>query len=44
MTKAQEEAIYAVICNPLTLYAYNADLNCPEFPFEGLYSVYDFSW
>ena len=44
LTKAQEEAIYAVICNPLTLYAYNADLNCPEFPFEGLYSVYDFSW
>jgi peptide/nickel transport system substrate-binding protein len=43
-TKAQDEAIYAVICNPLTLFAYNADLQCPEFPFEGVYSIYDFSW
>ena len=31
-------------CNPLTLYAYNSDLQCPEFVLEGLYSVYDFSW
>lgn len=44
LTKAQDEAIYAVICNPLTLYAYNSDLQCPEFPFEGIYSIYDFSW
>lgn len=44
LTKAQDEAIYAVICNPLTLYAYNSDLQCPEFPFEGVYSIYDFSW
>ena len=44
LTKAQEEAVYAVLCNPLTLFAYNSDLNCPEIPFEGLYSVYDFSW
>ena len=44
-TKAQDEAIYAVLCNPLTLYAYNADLTCPEeFPFEGNYYVYDFNW
>lgn len=44
LTKAQDEAIYAVICNPLTLFAYNSDLQCPEFPFEGIYSIYDFSW
>lgn len=44
LSKAQDEAIYAVLCNPLTLYAYNADLQCPEFPFEGIYSIYDFSW
>lgn len=43
-TKAQDEAIYAVMCNPLTLYAYNAGLKCPEFPFEGNYYVYDFAW
>jgi len=43
-TKAQEEAIYAVICNPLTVYAYNSELTCPEFAFEGDYFVYDFSW
>lgn len=43
-TKAQEEAIYAVLCNPLTLYAYSADLKCPEFAFEGNYFVYDFAW
>lgn len=44
LTKAQNEAIYAVLCNPLTLFAYNSDLNCPEIPFEGIYSIYDFSW
>jgi len=43
-TKAQDEAVYAVLCNPTTLYAYNADLSCPEFPFEGAYYVYDFKW
>lgn len=43
-TKAQDEAIYAVICNPLTLYASNSDLQCPEFALEGNYYVYDFSW
>lgn len=44
LSKAQDEAIYAVLCNPLTLYAYNADLKCPEFAFEGNYYVYDFAW
>ena len=44
LSKAQDEAIYAVLCNPLTLYAYSADLNCPEFAFEGNYFVYDFAW
>lgn len=44
LSKAQEEAIYAPIGNPLTLYAYNASLQCPEFPLEGNYFVYDFSW
>ena len=43
-TKAQNEAIYAVICNPMTLYAHNTDLECQEFPFEGIYSIYNFSW
>lgn len=43
-TKAQEEAIYAVICNPLELYAYNTDLTCPEFTLEGFYYIYDFQW
>lgn len=43
-SKAQDEAIYAVLCNPLTLYGYNAALNCPEFPFEGNFYVYDFAW
>lgn len=44
LTKAQDEAIYAVIDNPLTLFAYTTDLNCPEFPYEGIYSIYDFTW
>lgn len=44
LTKAQEEAIYAVLCNPLTLYAYSSELQCPEFPLEGNYYIYDFTW
>lgn len=44
LTKAQDEAIYAVLCNPLTLYAYSGALQCPEFAFEGNYYVYDFAW
>lgn len=43
-TKAQDEAIYAVMCNPMTLYAYNSDLTCPEFVLEGNCYLYDFSW
>lgn len=43
-TKVQDEAIYAVLCNPEMLYAYSSDLNVPEFPLEGDYYVYDFSW
>lgn len=43
-TKAQEEAIYAPICNPLTLFAYNADLKCPEIAYEAAYFLYDFAW
>ncbi|MBO5278670.1 MAG: ABC transporter substrate-binding protein [Lachnospiraceae bacterium] len=43
-TKAQDEAVYAILGNPLNLYAYNSALKCPEIPFEGLYSIYDFSW
>ena len=44
LEKAQEEAIYAPICNPLTIFAYNSNLQVPEIPYEGLYSLYDFSW
>lgn len=43
-SKVQDEAVYAVLCNPLTLYAYSSDLQCPEFAFEGNYFVYDFAW
>lgn len=43
-TKAQEEAIYAPLCNPLILFAYNADLKCPEIAYEGSYFLYDFEW
>ncbi len=42
--KAQEEAIYAVLCNPLELYAHSASLDCQEIPYEGFYSIYNFSW
>lgn len=44
LTKAQDEAIYAVICNPMTLYVHNTSLDCQEIPFEGIYSIYNFSW
>jgi peptide/nickel transport system substrate-binding protein len=43
-TKAQEEAVYAVICNPQTLYAYSADLTVPEFVLEGYYYINQFTW
>ena len=42
--KAQDEAIYAVLCNPLMIYAHAENLECGEFPFEGIYSLYNFSW
>lgn len=42
--KAQNEAIYAVLCNPLELYAHNASLDCQGIPYEGFYSIYNFSW
>ena len=43
-TKAQDEAIYAVICNPEMIYAYNANLTVPAFVLEGYYYVNQFSW
>lgn len=43
-TKAQDEAIYAILCNPLILYGHNASLQTPDFVLEGYYYVYDFSW
>ncbi|MDO5409977.1 MAG: ABC transporter substrate-binding protein, partial [Lachnospiraceae bacterium] len=43
-SKAQEEAVYAVIGNPKELFAYNNSLNVPEIAFEGAYFIYDFSW
>ena len=43
-TKAQDEAIYAVICNPEMLYAYNANLSVPAFVLEGYYYVNQFAW
>lgn len=44
LSKAQDEAVYAILANPLELYAYRAELKCPKIPFEAMYSVYDFSW
>ena len=43
-SKAQDEAIYAVIGNPLELFAYNNSLDVPEIAFEGAYFIYNFSW
>ena len=43
-TKAQDEAIYAVICNPEMLFSYNAKLNVPSFVLEGYYYVNQFGW
>ena len=44
LNKAQEEAIYAVLCNPTELFAYSSDLYCPEFDLEANYYIYDFYW
>ena len=44
LDKAQEEAIYAVLCNPTEIFAYSSDLYCPEFDLEANYYIYDFYW
>ena len=43
-TKAQDEAIYAVICNPEIIFACNANLKVPAFVLEGYYYVNQFAW
>ena len=43
-TRAQEDAVYASMYNPIDLSAYSSSLKVPEFPLEGDYFVYDFSW
>ncbi len=43
-TKAQEEAVYAVLYNPTMLFAANANLKTHTLPLEGLYYIYDFAW
>ncbi len=43
--KAQEEAIYCVLYNPLILYAHNTALNVPsEYPLEGQFFIHEFYW
>nr|MCR5161090.1 ABC transporter substrate-binding protein [Lachnospiraceae bacterium] len=44
LTKAQDEAIYAVICNPQILYAYNKNLTTTDFVLEGNYYLFDYTW
>ncbi len=44
LTKAQDEAIYAVICNPQILYAYNKNLTTTDFVLEGNYYLFDYAW
>ena len=43
-TKVQEEAVYANMYNPIDLYAFKSSLKVPEFPLEGDYFIYDFTW
>ena len=43
-TKAQDEAVYAVICNPQMIYAYSGSLTVPEFVLEGYYYINQFTW
>ncbi|MDO4633632.1 MAG: ABC transporter substrate-binding protein [Eubacteriales bacterium] len=43
-TKAQDEAVYAIIANPLELYAYDANLTVTDFVLEGDYYLHDFAW
>ena len=44
LNKAQEEAVYAVICNPQILYAYHKDLTVTDFVLEGNYYLFDYAW
>ncbi len=40
----QEQAVYAVVYNPIMLYAHNSDLTIHQLPLEGDYRVYYFHW
>ena len=42
--KVGEDAVYVNLYNPLKLYAFSENLNTPEFPLEGKYNIYEFSW
>ena len=44
LNKAQDEAVYAIICNPQILYAYNKDLTVTDFVLEGNYYLFDYAW
>ena len=44
LSKAQEDAVYAIICNPQILYAYNKNLTTTDFVLEGNYYLFDFAW
>lgn len=44
LTKAQDEAVYAIICNPQILYAYNKNLTVTDFVLEGNYYLFDYAW
>ena len=44
LNKTQDEAIYAVICNPQILYACNKNLTTTDFVLEGNYYLFDFAW
>ena len=40
----QDQAVYAVLYNPVMLYAYSDKLTIHQLPLEGLYYVYYFHW
>lgn len=40
----QEEAVYAVMYNPIMLFAHDENLTIHELPLEGNYYVYNFHW
>ena len=44
LNKTQDEAIYAVICNPQILYACNKNLTTTDFVLEGNYYLFGFAW